>query len=101
MHGMNFQVTFIIFTRWNNLIDFLECTSDQLAVKSLRSLTQKINRFFCQFLTLLQHPDNAYICCQNPDIITLDGLVLSIETRRIQQQNLAEPWILSCNKNER
>ena len=72
-----------------------------ISCKEFKKFDAKNQSFFCQFLTLLQHPDNAYICCQNPDIITLDGLVLSIETRRIQQQNLTEPWILSCNKNER
>ena len=49
--------------------------------------------FFCQFLSILQVPEKSTVCCQNPDKITLDGIVLSIETARIKKQELRTPWI--------
>ncbi len=64
----------------------------------LKSLSGKINQYFCQFLELLEHPANSFMCCQDPEIITLDGIVLSIEAARIKSQNLQYPWINGNSK---
>jgi len=40
------------------------------------------------------------MCCGNPEVITLDGIVLSVETSKIKQQGLKTPWIIG-NSNTR
>ena len=62
-------------------------------LKHFLCLSGKVNRFFCQFLGLIEQPENCYVCCRNPEIITLDGIVLSVETKKISRQNLQAPWI--------
>ena len=33
-------------------------------------------------------------CCGgSPEVITLDGIVMSIESKRIREANLSQPWI--------
>ena len=53
----------------------------------------KFNRYFCQFLDLLDNPIDSFTCCNDPEIITLDGIVLSIDSSKIRRQNLKSPWI--------
>jgi hypothetical protein len=62
-------------------------------------MSGKMNRYFCQFLELLDQPESSYICCATPEIITLDGIVLSIESSRIKKQNLENPSICSEGKS--
>ena len=57
------------------------------------AMSGKVNKYFCQFLSLLNQPVQSYLCCENPEIVALDGLGLTIETRRIDSQNFKYPWI--------
>ena len=65
----------------------------------VRNLSGKINRYFCQFLELLEQPMNSFMCCTNPEIVTLDGIVLSIEAARIRDQKLTYPWIAGVSRS--
>lgn len=83
----------------------MECYSDRGLLNekeyiNLKHLAGKVNRFFCQFLELLETPTESYSCCTNPEIITLDGIVLSIDSGRIRRQHLKSPWI-NGESNER
>jgi hypothetical protein len=67
-------------------------------VSNLQSLTGRVNQYFCQFLAILDQPVSSYHCCINPEIITLDGIVLSIENSRIKKQNLGNPSVSGFGK---
>ena len=73
---------------------------NQKEINHFKMITGRINRYFCQFLDLLDHPIESFNCCSNPEIVTLDGIVLSIETARIMRQNLNYPW-MSGHSNKR
>ena len=70
-------------------------------VKVPMAMSGKINKYFCQFLSLLNQPVQSYLCCEDPEIIALDGLGLTIETRRINSQNFVYPWIKEENSRHR
>jgi len=57
------------------------------------ALSGTIHGYFCQFLELLEQPEHLYSCCLNPEIVCLDGLVMSIENAKIREQKLSTPWI--------
>ena len=63
-------------------------------LNNLRGLSGKVNRYFCLFLNLLDIPTSSFHCCKDPDIITLDGIVLSIGSDKIRKQNLQYPWVI-------
>ena len=56
-------------------------------------LSGAVHGYFCQFLELLEQPEELYSCCENPEIVCLDGLVMSIENARIREQKLSSPWL--------
>jgi hypothetical protein len=76
------------YLRWSNVLEFysevIGINSNQL--RSLKYLSGRVNRFFCQFLEILNQPHVSYSCCIDPKIITIDGIVLSVETKRIKRQ---------------
>ena len=55
-------------------IDF----GNQKEINHFKMITGRINRYFCQFLDLLDHPIESFNCCSNPEIVTLDGIVLHL-----------------------
>ena len=59
----------------------------------LGRMHSEVHQYFCQFMGLIQKPDSLYRCCDNPEYITLDGIVISVETKRIQAQKLQTPWV--------
>ncbi len=68
-------------------------------IENFKTLAGKVNRYFCQFLELLDQPMDSFKCCGNPEIITLDGIVISIEAKRIRSENLQYPWIIGTSNN--
>ena len=44
------------------------------------------------YISLLAFPDHLFRCCDNPDINTADGIVLSVESHRLRK--LTQPWVL-------
>lgn len=51
-----------------------------------------VNQVFVEFCGLLDIPDSLFHCCDAPDVICVDGIVLSIETNRINEAKLKQPW---------
>jgi hypothetical protein len=89
--------------RWTNLLQNYYETGyiqkeDEKELKYFRNMTGKINRYFCQFLELLQNPFDLGSCCEHPEIVTLDGIVLSIESAKIRKRNLQTPWVCGESK---
>jgi hypothetical protein len=60
--------------------------------QSWMNLSGKLNSIMTSFLELVDYPDNYFQCCKNPKIVCVDGIVLSIESKRILRCNLTEPW---------
>jgi hypothetical protein len=53
-----------------------------------------------EFLKLLEYPAAVMKCCGgSPDTITLDGIVMSIESKRIRDAKLTQPWVSHTNFN--
>jgi len=67
---------------------------NQKEITSFECLAGIVNQYFCQFLDLLYDKHNSFSCCDNPDIVMLDGIVMSIEASRILRQKLEAPWII-------
>lgn len=82
-----------------NTLEFYGEVWNESDLEHFKSLSGTINRFFCQFLGLLDQPLDCYSCCTDPEIITLDGIVLSIESSRIRRQNLQTPWVSGESNN--
>ena len=41
---------------------------------------------------LIDFPESLFRCCSDPDIVCIDGIVLSIESWRIKERNFTAPW---------
>jgi hypothetical protein len=66
----------------------------------MERLSGSTSQFFFSFLKLLEYPKSVMKCCGgNPDIITLDGIVMSIDSKRIREATLVRPFILETNFN--
>ena len=83
---------------WNSKIEMylrLMEEKDRLFWRNkLENISGLINLFFTLFLKLLEYPKSVMKCCGgSPDVITLDGIVMSIESKRIREANLSQPWI--------
>jgi hypothetical protein len=62
--------------------------------KRFATLAYKLTSFLGEYLMkLVDIPAQLFSCCSNPSIISMDGIVLSVEQDRIQQANLASPWL--------
>ena len=98
-HGIvNFKI-YLTFIRWKSKIEtYCEFEKDFESTKikrqTLNTLSGLVNRYFTLFLELVELPKDSYMCCGNPEVITLDGIVLSVETSKIKQQGLKTPWII-------
>lgn len=89
---------------WNSYIEInLRLLAEEKRPKlrdKLQQLSGSINQFFMEFLKLLEYPAGVMKCCGgSPDTITLDGIVMSIESKRIRDAKLTQPWISHTNFN--
>lgn len=60
-----------------------------------------MNQMLIEFCRLITLEPNLFKCCENPDMICVDGIVISIETRRIFASQLKHPWLLGPGKAKR
>ena len=60
----------------------------------LSNLSGRMHQFFMEFTTLIVWPPTIFQCCDNPDIVGLDGTVISTESSRIRDHGLEQPWII-------
>ena len=51
-----------------------------------------VNLVLTEFIMLIDFPEPLFRCCQHPEVICVDGIVLSIENRRIKERNFSTPW---------
>lgn len=89
---------------WNSYIEInLRILAEEERPKvrdKLHQLSGLINQFFMEFLKLLEYPAAVMKCCGgSPDTITLDGIVMSIESKRIRDAKLTQPWVSHTNFN--
>jgi hypothetical protein len=83
---------------WGNLVKRWYCyepdTKEKLSnMQRLINLGGFVNAAMTDFLCLLDYPESKLKCCENPEIVCIDGIVLSCENRRIVNQRLNSPWI--------
>ena len=51
-----------------------------------------VNLVLTEFIMLIDFPESLFRCCSDPDIVCIDGIVLSIESWRIRERNFTAPW---------
>lgn len=52
----------------------------------------RVNAAFIGYLQLIDIPAQLFYCCEKPKMLCMDGIVLSVESRRIHEQNLKRCW---------
>jgi hypothetical protein len=57
--------------------------------KKWMSMAGRVNGIMTAFLTLVDYPSTHFQCCKDPEVVCIDGIVLSVESRRI---NTLTPW---------
>lgn len=80
----------------DNWIAFDMCTTSEIHYtrKRINALASKLTSFLGEYLMkLVDIPTDLFTCCQNPSIISMDGIVLSVEQDRIRRANLSSPWL--------
>ena len=58
--------------------------------KKWMSMAGRVNGIMTAFLSLVDYPLKHFQCCKDPDVVCIDGIVLSVESRRI---NTTSPWL--------
>lgn len=58
--------------------------------KKWMSMAGRVNGIMTAYLALVDYPSNHFQCCVDPEVVCIDGIVLSVESRRIPN---ATPWI--------
>ena len=69
----------------------------RLEIKKFMNMAGKINAMMIQFIKLIDYTPKIFQCCQNPEIVCVDGMVLSIRSDRLDSQNLKTPWVHADN----
>lgn len=70
--------------------------------KRFNALSSKLTSFLGEYLMkLVNIPANLFACCENPSIISMDGIVLSVEQNRIRNANLSSPWLMEQSSRHR
>lgn len=54
------------------------------------NIAGRVNGVMTAFLALLDYPPDQFQCCKDPEVVCIDGIVLSVESRRIRT---ATPWV--------
>ena len=54
------------------------------------NIAGRLNGVMTAFLSLVVYPTSQFQCCKDPAVVCIDGIVLSVESRRI---NLKTPWL--------
>jgi hypothetical protein len=76
--------------RCNTLLKpWTEAESSALKKKWM-NLSGRVHAIMTAYLALVDYPPNHFQCCKDPDVVCIDGIVLSVESRRIQNDT---PWV--------
>ncbi|KAJ2990132.1 hypothetical protein HDV02_004605 [Globomyces sp. JEL0801] len=83
---------------WSNTINsffkaFLPDPTKEKVRREYLNYAGRINAILREFLKMIDYPvENTFKCCEDPEVVCIDGIVLSVENRKIKGQNLVEPW---------
>ena len=58
--------------------------------KSWMNMAGRVNGVMTAYLSLVDYPEKHFQCCEDPEVVCIDGIVLSVESRRI---NTKTPWV--------
>lgn len=58
--------------------------------KKWMSIAGRVNGIMTAYLALVDYPSDHFQCCEHPEVVCIDGIVLSVESRRIQNST---PWV--------
>jgi hypothetical protein len=64
----------------------------QVENSSWIKLAGKVSQFLTGFVNICDFPSQNFRWCE-PEIVCMDGIVLSIQYKRIIQQTLEFPWL--------
>jgi hypothetical protein len=64
------------------------------AMKEWVGLAGKLNEMMTCYIRLIDYGPRMFNCCVNPKVVCIDGIVLSVESTRIDRRHLSEPWIV-------
>lgn len=93
-------------TYWKSKVDSFLChrknDEEVMAIRSTwMNMSGKVNSIMTEYLKLIDYPENFFQCCLNPKVLCTDGIVLSVESKRIQNRGLVEPWRDFTARNQR
>ena len=54
------------------------------------NMAGRVNAIVTQYLGLVQYPRTLFNCCEDPQVVCVDGIVLSVEAKRLRHQET--PW---------
>ena len=53
------------------------------------------------YLDLIYYPEESFYCCENPTVICIDGIVLSVENDELKSHLVPEPFINDIHSKQR
>lgn len=60
-----------------------------------------VNQVQAEFCRIIELDPKLFQCCAEPDIVCIDGIVISIEMQRLSAQRLSQPWLLGSGMAKR
>jgi hypothetical protein len=93
------------FSFWRNKVEFYSLFESfdtpferQNWKKKKENYAGLINQVFVEFCKLLNIPTALFKCCENPEVVNIDGIVTSIETKHIKNRTLEEPSFITASR---
>ena len=91
---------FATYSYWKTKVELnLMCFKMHPDVQEIKNtwmnMSGRLHRMLVRFVQLIDYPSNIMQCCKNPGVICIDGIVLSIKSDKLKNQNLSQPWIHS------
>ena len=59
--------------------------------RSWSNLAGQVCKVACEFVSIVDIPEQLFACCESPKAIAADGIVLSVQSKHLAQ--LKQPWI--------
>ena len=83
-----------VHSYWKSRVNTLLRTFEHSKVADTRkkwmNMTGRVSEIVTQFLMLVRYPDHTFRCCENPQVVCVDGIVLSVESKRLRETSA--PW---------
>jgi hypothetical protein len=80
---------------WRSKVETMEMFMEieHALIKKFLNMKGRLNAAMTGFLKLTDIPMNLFKCCENPSAICIDGIVMSVENKRIADAAFIKPWI--------